>query len=372
MIDNGRISVKQLAALVLFFVIGDNLLVYPSIAASVSKQDAWLSGLLGIMLGLGAAWFLFRFGRLKPDSTLVGFARDVLGRWAGGAVVVLYLCYFLINASVILREIGDFTTTQFFPNTPIQVIHLMVVFILVWGFKSGLETIARTGEVFFPIFALLLTSLFVFLMPQVEFSRVQPIMGQGLPNIVRGSMYLFTYSFCEMCLFLMILPSVVRNRHAARDFVLASSIGGIAVFAIATLSILVLGADLSAHYRYTSYVLAQKISIGHFVERVEPILAINWIISTYFKSMLNGYAFLIGISELLGLRDVRALAVPFGVLLFGLAYIVSPNVVFFSSMFPYWIEMDMLFGLFIPGVLFAVHVMKKGRSKRKTAKARNQ
>lgn len=44
MLENGRISTKQLAILVIYFIIGDMLLILPSLTAAASKQDAWLSG----------------------------------------------------------------------------------------------------------------------------------------------------------------------------------------------------------------------------------------------------------------------------------------------------------------------------------------
>ncbi|REK76844.1 GerAB/ArcD/ProY family transporter [Paenibacillus paeoniae] len=356
---NGKISTKQLAVLVIYFIIGDMLLVLPSLIVSAAKQDAWLSGMLGFIVGWPVAWFLYKFSRLYPKLTIVQYSRRLLGKWLGGLVAIFYLYYYLTNVSVILREVGDFITTQFLTETPIMVIHLLMVILIIWSMKSGIETIARTGETFFPWNALLFIALIILLLPQVQMDRIQPIMTEGLRNINYASLYSSTFTFCEMNVFLMILPQVANSKHTERDYLIGAFLGGMAICSIVMLTLVVIGPNLIPSLIYPTYSAAQKINIGNFLQRVEAILAINWIISTYFKIILNFYALMLGLTQLLKLRDTRSMTVPVGLIAFGLAFAVTPNTVHFNYMINYYIYWDITCAIVLPLLLYAIHLIRK-------------
>ncbi|GFZ77649.1 germination protein [Paenibacillus marchantiophytorum] len=359
--ENRIISTKQLAILVIYFIIGDMLLILPSLTAAASKQDAWLSGGTGFLVGWPIAWLLFRFSRLFPKLTLVQYNRVLLGKWAGGFITIFYLYYFLTSVSILIREVGDFLKTQIFTVTPLHAIHIMMIILLVWGVKSGLETIARTSETFFPLYLLLFFSLFILLIPQVKFEKLHPFMGEGILAIIHGSLYSSTFTFCELCTFLMIFPQVISKDHTQRDYLLGVTFGGIAISSTILLTITVIGPNLASIELYAAYLTAQKINIGNFVQRVEAILAINWIISTYFKCILDFYALLLGTSQLLNLRDYRILSVPAGFVIFGLAFAITTNIVYFNSIVSYYIFWDATCALGIPLLLYFVYLVRKNK-----------
>ncbi|MEK8128727.1 endospore germination permease [Paenibacillus filicis] len=359
MFENGRISTRQLAVLVIYFIIGDMLLILPSLTVAAAKQDAWLSGGLGFIVGWPVAWLLFRFSRLFPKLTLVEYNRRLLGKWLGAILTMFYLYYFLTNVSILLREAGDFLATQILTQTPIVVIHLLLIIALVWGVKSGLEAIARTGEAFFPWYLLLYVALIILLLPQAQIDRVQPIFGEGMRGIIYGSSYSSTFTFCEMAPFLMIFPQVVNGKHTERDYLIGAFLGGMAICSIVLLTLVVLGPNLIPSLLYPTYVAAQRINVGNFVQRVEAILAINWIISTYFKTILNFYALLLGITQFLKLRNHRSLAVPVGMIVCGTAFAVTPNTVYFNYVVNYYIYWDVTCAVVIPLLLFLVYGVRK-------------
>ena len=52
MLENGKISLRQLGILVTLFTVGDAILVLPSVMALESKEDAWIAAILGTGIGL--------------------------------------------------------------------------------------------------------------------------------------------------------------------------------------------------------------------------------------------------------------------------------------------------------------------------------
>lgn len=354
-----RISTKQMSVLIIFFVIGDMLLFLPSNMAEIAHQDAWISAMIGLVLGTLTAWLIFEYSQRFVGLNLVQIHKQVLGTWAGAAVSFFYLIVMFHDAATQVREIGDFVTTQMMTETPMRVICLLMVILFVIAIRSGLESIARTAEVLLFVLAVMFIAIILLLVPEAKVDRLTPVLESSLPTLVHGSLFFIAFPFTELFVMWMIIPNVAVNKHLRKDFVIASLIGGAAIFAIVLMSLLVLGAYLTEHQMYSTYTLAKKIGIGHFLERVEAILAISWLLSTYFRMVIYGYAFIKGLAELVQIQDYRRLTVPLGMLIFGYALIMSPNVVYFNSMNPYWATWDFTYFPVLPVIVYLVFKIRR-------------
>ncbi|MCR8632788.1 GerAB/ArcD/ProY family transporter [Paenibacillus radicis (ex Xue et al. 2023)] len=359
-----QISTKQMSVLIIFFVIGDMLLFLPSNMAAITHQDAWISGLIGLVIGLLFAWLIFEFSQCFPGMNLVQIHKQVLGTWVGGAVSLFYMLVMFHDAATQVREIGDFVTTQMMTETPMRIICILMVIMLVVAIRSGLESIARTAEVLILVFAIMFIAIILLLIPEAKLDRLTPVLEHDIPTLVHGSLFFIAFPFTELFVMWMILPNVKANEHLRKDFILASVIGGIAIFAIVLLSLLVLGAYLTEHQMYSTYTLAKKIGIGHFLERVEAILAISWLLCTYFRMVIYGYGFIKGIAELLQIQNYRYLTIPFGTLTFSYALLIAPNVVYFDSMNPYWVTWDFTYFPVIPLIVYLIFKIRQRAMRR--------
>ncbi|GGD76555.1 GerAB/ArcD/ProY family transporter [Paenibacillus nasutitermitis] len=364
MLEKGKISIQQLTILAIFSTIGDSILILPSIITKASERDAWLSMLAGIPAGLFIVWLVLRLWKTYPQATIIQINRNVMGRTLGGIVSLLFVLYFLLNTSAMLREASDFITTSILVETPLRAIHFMMILVLMIGIRLGLEPIARASEIFFPWFLFFLFCLVVLMLPQVHMTNLSPILSRGIPPILQGMIYTVTYPFTELLVFLMIFPHVKQGTHLQRDFILGALIGGTILFILLLLSILVLGADMTTFHLYPTYALAKKISIAHFLERLEAMMAIIWLFSIFFKIILYYYGFILGTSQLFKLKDYRILTYPVGMILFGLAFYISPNVSYFSDVArKYWPFFDLTYALIIMMTLILAYLFKKNMQK---------
>ncbi|UVI28873.1 GerAB/ArcD/ProY family transporter [Paenibacillus spongiae] len=360
MLDNVKISIRQMTALVIFMSIGDSILVLPTIIAATSKQDAWISAVIGIAAGMLIASIILLQYRVNPSASQIELNLKVFGKWIGWPLSLLFVVHYLLMTSAIIREVGSFMTTMMMPETPIWSIQAILLLILVSGVRSGLEPIVRTGEIFLPLYLLFFAALIILILPETKLDHLKPYLGEGIIPTVQGSIYLAAYSFSELIALAMVLPNVRPGKNLTRDFMLAALFGGCSILAVILGTILVLGPYITAHQNYPAYALAKKISIGQFLERVEAIFAIMWIISTYFKCTIYFYALNAGITQLFKLRDNRSLTIPLGILLFGTAYALSPNAVLYNeSLKLYWPFWDLTFSMVFPLGLIAVYGIRK-------------
>ncbi|MWC27161.1 GerAB/ArcD/ProY family transporter [Paenibacillus sp. MMS18-CY102] len=358
MLEKGKIGARQLTILVIFVTIGDSILALPATAAIQGKQDAWLSGVIGLAIGLPIVYLIAAVGKLYPGMTVFLSSRKILGKWLGVAVSLLFAVHLFLNASIFLREIGDFMTMHMMPETPIQSIHLLFLCIIVMGAKLGLEVIARTGELLFPFFVVLFLFFIVALAPQADLVNVQPFLEDGIRPLLRGTMAAIAYPYVELVILLMVIPYVSQAERIGKSMLLGGLLGGFAIALVLALSILVLGAGDTARHLYPSYALAQEINIGNFLERVEAVMAILWFFSIYFKLTLYFYGLSLGLAQLAGLKEYRVLMLPIGLLLLVSSITVSPNITYFNQLATYWSLYDLTYVIGFLLLLLAVHAIR--------------
>ncbi|KGP82108.1 MULTISPECIES: GerAB/ArcD/ProY family transporter [unclassified Paenibacillus] len=361
MLEQGRIGIRQLSTLIFMMVVGDMMLIYPSVITSYAKQDSWICALIGVPLGMLLMLMYLKLCSLYPEKNLIQILRSILGFWPGSLISVFYLFFFAIGASAHTREVGDFITSQIFQYTPIRVIILMFVITLGWGLYHGLETIGRSSELLMPILIVFIFVLALSLLPQIDPSNLKPLKDTSVVPILQGTLVSIIYPVGELIPIMMVLPYTIKQAHQTRDVLLSAGAGNLLLAILVTISLLVLGAFLTQHNIYASFVLSQKINIGGFFERIEAIMASSWLISTYVKAIVYLYAFIVGCAELFRLKQYRMLILPTSLLVFALANLVSPNLTFIViTVVPYWVDWDTTLCIIFPGLLLLVHTFKKG------------
>jgi spore germination protein KB len=363
LIEKGKIGVHQFTVITILFTLGSSILIVPSGLAHEAKQDAWIASALGLLVGLLVVMLYNRLGTRYPHMTLVAYSQEILGKWLGITVSFLYFCFFFILAALVLRNIGDFMATQVLIRTPIQFIHVFFLGVVILGVRNGLETFIRTAEIFLPWVFFFFFLMVVLLPPQMEFNHVLPVFGYGIKPILRAAVPLIGTPYMELVVFLILFPYISNVRKAGKAFLAGVFIGGLMLIIISLLSILVLGADLTASQMYPSYGLAKKISIGDFIERLEVIMAGIWFITIYFKLSICFYASTTTFAQLLRLKDARQLYYPFGMIMIVFSIIAYPDTAYFITFATrIWVVFSTTFGLLLPILLLSVAMVRNKKS----------
>lgn len=68
----------------------------PPAFAAHAKQDAWISAILGVGIGLLLVILYNALGSSFPNMTLAEYSEKVLGKWIGKTVSLLFFSYFFL------------------------------------------------------------------------------------------------------------------------------------------------------------------------------------------------------------------------------------------------------------------------------------
>lgn len=355
-----KISPRQFKILVIMCFIGTSILLTPGGLASEAKQDAWIAAILGSIVGLFFVWFYIIVGSRFGNLTLIDYSYKILGKWLGSVVSLLYVSFFLINCSTIVWFVGDFVTTQIMPETPIQFTNILIVAIVVIGTRLGLETFSRAGEILYPWVIGLFLILVFFAAKDIKPQNLQPSFEYGFKPILRGALLYASYSSMTLIVLMMIFPNNANNlKETKKSFLKGTLLGGIMIFIVTTLAILVLGHSITARSTFPTYILAKKVRLSTFLQRIESVIAILWLITIYYKILLYFYGGVLGLAQILKLKDYRPLTLPMGMIIVILSLVVFPNstysMVWTSTT---WIPYILTYGFFLPLFLLVVSVFR--------------
>lgn len=357
MLENGKIGVRQFTVLVIFFQLGTSFLLAPSGLATAAKQDAVIASILGIVFVLLSIPLYVVLGNKFPNLTITQISEEVLGKWLGKTVSLLYFLFFFILASQIISNFGYFITAQLLPETPKQSIMIIFTIIIIMAVYLGIEVWTRAAEIFFPFVIGIFLFIILAVIPEIKIQRVEPVFEEGLKPILRATIPFFGLQ--QSVIFLMLFPTVNRTKSAGKALFSGTLLAGIMIILITLMNILVLGADLTARNAYSTYALAKKISIGNFVERLESVVAGVWFLTIFFKVTICFYASALGLAQICNLKEFRPLLVPLGVIMVALGLASNPNQTYIETFIAKtWPSFALMFMLFLPLFLLGITILK--------------
>ncbi|WP_456959617.1 GerAB/ArcD/ProY family transporter [Lysinibacillus sp. TE18511] len=322
------ISSRQFTIITLLFTVGTAILIIPSSVTSAAKQDAWIATIIGVGLSLLLVKLLVTLGNQTPTLTFTEANEKILGRFFGKLTAIGFILLTFLATGELLYFIGSFMSTEVMPETPSMAFSLLFGIIIIYAAFQGIEVFARSAEILFPVFILVFIIFVVCISPLINFENVQPILETS-----KKSLFISVIRFMSICSFplavlLILFPSAVNvHKSAQKGFYIGTAIGGIVLITIVTLCILVLGPSLTSNRTFPSYALAQRVSIGNFLQRVEVVMAAMWILSIFIKTFMYFYASVIGIAQICEIKDHRPLILPIGMTVIGLSQIIHPDIV---------------------------------------------
>ncbi|TYP75484.1 GerAB/ArcD/ProY family transporter [Paenibacillus methanolicus] len=371
--EKTQIGNLQFIVIACLFTIGDSILFIPSLVATAAGKDAWLAGLFALISGMGLLLFYTVLQRRYPRQTILALCDQLLGRYVGRAVSAAFVFVFLLLvASTLLREVGDFMATQILPNTPVQFIEMLFMLIVVRAVRGGAETIGRTAQIVAPWVLLLLVLLVLFVIPGSRISMIEPVLYNGVKPVISGGLQMIAVPYMEIASMMILFPLVRNDRRVRLNFVIGGALGGVILALVIFFCLANFGALIIRDSVYPTYLLAKKIELGEFLQRIEAIMAIAWMFSLFVKMAVCFYGTCVGAAHVLGLRDYRLFTFPLALLLLPLADMLAPNIIAYFRIAEYYPFFAGTFAVALPLALLAAGKVRGGRGRRREARVAKQ
>jgi spore germination protein (amino acid permease) len=362
MYEKGRISAGQL------FII---MLIYLTATSSNTNfdfvyggQDGGLANLLAIPLAMLTFYLYFRLQERHPRKMLFEYAEDILGKWPGKLVTLLYVYFALEVAVVFARGFSEFVVSVLTPELSADVYLLATVLVAAYAVYRGVEAIVRFAQVAFPFYLVLLIFINILLIGQFRLYHILPLLDHPPGEILFTAYLQYIFPLSEVIFFLGFLPYVKRSKNTIRLAYLAIALSGIYLAYRVIVSIGVLGEGTAQASSYPYIAAIRFVKIGEFVERIDILFLGIYIMMILLEFIVVFYTLTYGVAHLTGVKSVSPLVLPLCFLIVGMAKGIIKDS---NDLFLYITQVrsvtSPLFILIIPLLLLLVSRVRFGKSR---------
>jgi len=293
-----KVGLLEIFTLTLLFELGTALIVNLGMQ---SGRDAWISILLGTLIGLIVFSGYSYLYRKHPGLTLTAYSRKLLGKFIGIPVSLLYIVLFMNLAGRDLRDGSTMLVMATMHKTPLFIVSTLMILASAYVVHKGLEVLARTSLVFAGVVLLIgfFCTLMLVLSGSINLNRLLPMLENGIQPVLSSvARQNYMFPFGEMISFTMLMPYLTSVKKGPRVIAAGMLISGILLSFTMALNISVLGADIVNRSPLPLMPTISKISISDFIQRVDIFVVMVLIIGVFFKMSVFFTAAVIGISEL--------------------------------------------------------------------------
>ncbi|MHC1683839.1 MAG: GerAB/ArcD/ProY family transporter [Clostridiaceae bacterium] len=320
-----KISALQLLTIVILAPFGSAILFFINPDA---KQDAWISMLIYIIPGIILQIIYTSLWKKYPEDTLVTYMPKIFGKVIGYPLSIIYIVFFAYEASRIIRDFAELILISMMPREHIILVSIVLTIVVAFTLYLGMETLCRIGLIFFWLWIFFFTIEWFFLYRTPDAlhpSNIRPILENGVVPIIKNSWKLITYPYGETILSVMFLPYVVERSKVRKAVIMAVIVEGILLSLNTILFISVLGIKYASTSLFPLLQTLRIMGIGETFDRVDIVIMLIITSIGFLKVSYFSYASMIGIAQLLKIKETRKLAIPFSIIILITSLLIARN-----------------------------------------------
>ncbi|MDD3341794.1 MAG: GerAB/ArcD/ProY family transporter [Bacilli bacterium] len=273
-----KIHIAGLGAMLYFIVRSTFMILLLPLLLSY-KQDGLLICVIGSLLGYFLFSIILSLFKRNQEPDIICYLDKKLPIGIDFVInAVLAIIFFALGWLILIRLV-DFTHLQYLRELPLFTIAGLYIVVSIFLAMKDFETISKASLIFLLISLVLLIIKTVGLWGQIHVENLFPLFTHSLLDILKASLI---YAFMTTIpLFLLLLvnkkqiePQKDLQKKIKGTYLFTEAILFLHVFLILT----VLGANLTLIYHYPEFHLLRNVKILGFIDKLESILSIQWII----------------------------------------------------------------------------------------------
>lgn len=189
---------------------------------------------------------------------------------------------------LVIKNFSETLQIIYFKTSPTIYIVLFFIICSTIANHFSLKIIAKANLIIVPIVFLSVLITLISSIPEIIPQRIFPIMGYGAnETFISGLSNLFSFSSIAYLLFLN--PVINKSTQFSKISVISITISGIYLFLSVTSILLSLPYTMQSGEAFSLYLLIRNLQYGRFVQRMDAIFILIWIISTvsYISIAIN-------------------------------------------------------------------------------------
>lgn len=328
----------------------------------ISKQDSWISVILSFILGFIPLTIFYLIIDNNSKENIIDFNKNNCGKVLGNIINGTTLVFVFIFTSLLLWNLINFISSQYLYKTPNLVISITFAIAIYYIVSKSINVIGRTSIILFYISIFLFIFSGLGLVFSLDISNVFPILEYGITPIMKGSLNYIAYNVLPLFLITIIPRNELNdsNKKFIKNGIITYSVATLSLFIVVFFILSIYGIEFAQILQYPSYHILKRISILGFIQRVESILSIQWILDLFVVIVMGLYFVKTSICQTFNLKEHKYISFILTTLLVIVTnFLFKNNTVgnkIILNVFPFF---NYLFFLIIPTIVLVIAKVKK-------------
>jgi spore germination protein KB len=295
-------------------------LATPAIVAEAAGPLSWATPLLGGLVTGGLLWILQALLTRYPGGDILSLAGRLLGRLAVYPVGLFFFFALFATACLWTRQFAENTLLTALPQAEFSTI------ILVYGLAAmllvylGIEAMSRVTFLILPFAIAGLFLVFAGLSPEMRPLYIFPILGNGLPSLLKPTL-LFVGGSAPTVLLMLLAPAFQNAKTVQAAIIFGFGGGAVIRSAANAVFVMTFGAAIAAEKTLPFYEMARLIYLNRYIQRFEALFILLWVMVGVIGVAACLYGALYTLARLFRLPTPKPLILPLGLLMVQIASI---------------------------------------------------
>ena len=315
---NQKISTVSAIMLTLSIVISYITSSLPRTFINETKSATLLNIIYNTIIVLFIILLVCKLFKKFPGLDLLDISKFLGGNVLENIVGGLFIAYFIISSSMMLRNFCEELVVVYYPLTSYILIILMFVISIALVNRLSFNATLNTASIIFPLVLISVVLLFCGNLDNFSFRRIYPILGDGFYNtFILGLRNIG--AFGGIC-YLYFLPPMLKEPEKFKKIAVISVIfTGIFIFLCVATLLFMFSFFITTDEIMPLFSAARHIEFSSFFQRFESIFLLIWIISfCCYLSITCKFSTHI-FNKMFNLSDMRPVLNIFAILIFGIS-----------------------------------------------------
>ena len=273
----GGLTARQAGAVCFVGLLPPATRLLPGLCARLAGRAAWLCPIAALPVLLIVAWLMKKLtANAAEGENLAGLIRRGLGRWAGGAVLIVYGLWLVAYAGFSLRSSASRFIYTSYPGAPPWPFVIAGLVMGLFAVLAPVKALARASELFRWLLLLALAPILLLGLADVDFgsllpvhpSDALPVLEGALPALGAGAFLIVNIGFLDRG------PGALRGGR----FSLAAAL---VMLLIVGVTLGRFGPELTGRFTYPFFALVRNTSLFGVAERIEALVTALWVFSDF-------------------------------------------------------------------------------------------
>lgn len=313
-----RISKFEAITLLVTMIANNIIFNISAIILNTTGTGAWINIIYLSIISIIFIIVICILFKSFSNSDIVDISEYLGGKFLKIIIAISYIIFFIAFSALTLRYFSNSLHLIYFNYTPLFILMLLFLIPVIISSRCGLKAITGVTKIFFPFTFFGIVILMFSASKDFVWQNLFPILGFGTDSIfLNGITNLFAFNVIA---YLFLLKPMLKDEKDFKTISIVSVIiCGIYILAAVVSLLMAFPFVIKTDEMFTVYLLSRVVSFGEFLQRVDAIFILLWILVFLSFLSFNFYCILKLFKKIFNLENASSMCYSLAAIILGIS-----------------------------------------------------